>query len=333
MPVNYKQLAERMEADAFHRGCDMSVLVEDYPDERFWECLIESVKPELKGKIDFPVSLDPKGTRGTSVSEKYKEFVKSNFIICVDSDIEYLYDENAWYRNNFIFDTIVYSKENFQCHHVTLNEICKDLTSKTYDFQSLFQGISKSIVDVFYFWLFFKKEGRVGYLNNKILGEILDFKGIDFDQIGDEDKIIATIKQRANNVLDSLKVKMNKKWEWYENAIQYDIPEIKQSLNQQSIREEDILLFCYGHAVMNNFVEPFMDKVIELLKEQKIEEVKEKLGSASGENLQNTISRIENISQQNMQTKLTDSFKYLIYNSQYCKEMEAIKEKLQSQLS
>jgi len=331
MPVNYKQLAERMEADAFHRGCDMSVLVEDYPDERFWECLIESVKPKLKGKIDFPVSLDPKGTRGTSVLKKYKEFVKSNFIICVDSDSEYLYDENFWYRNDFIFDTIVYSKENFQCHHVALNEICKDLTFKSYDFQLLFEEISKTIADVFYFWLYFKEIRDNKFITNTTFEEILAFDETDFNQLGDEYKIIATIKEKTSKVLEELKVKMDESW--YDATLQNDIPNIKKRLNEQSIREEDILLFCYGHALMDNFVVPFMDKVIELLRVQKIGEIKSELGGASGKNLSNTISRIENISQQDIKTKLTDSFKYLIYNSQYSREIQGIKDRLQSQLS
>lgn len=328
MPVDYKELAERMEADAHLRGCDISVLVEDYPDERFWECLIESVKPELKGKIDFPVSLEPKGTRGTSVLKKYQDFVKSNFIICVDSDSEHLYDEHVWYRNNFIFDTIVYSKENFQCHHVALNEICKDLTFKSYDFQSLFEEISKTIADVFYFWLYFKEMHKPNFVDNDVFKTILDFEEIDFNQIGDEYKIIAFVKGKASEVLESLKVKTDESW--YDATLQNEIPNIKQRLNQQSIREEDTLLFCHGHTVMDNFVEPFMEKVIELLKIQKIEDVKQEIGH---ENLQNTIKRLENISQQNIETKLTDSFKYLIYNSQYSKEIQAIKEKLQSELS
>jgi hypothetical protein len=72
---DYKELAERMEADAFHRGCALSVLVEDIYDQRFWECLIENVKPDLKDKIDFP-NPTPKGTRGKNILKQYKSFVK-----------------------------------------------------------------------------------------------------------------------------------------------------------------------------------------------------------------------------------------------------------------
>ncbi|RKZ80344.1 MAG: hypothetical protein DRR19_23725 [Candidatus Parabeggiatoa sp. nov. 1] len=102
-----------MEADAFHRRCDISVLVEDIYDQRFWECIIENVKPDLTDKIDFP-NPTPKGTRGTDVLKKFKHFVKKKFIICIDSDSEYLYNNNAWYLDDYIYNTIVYSKENFR---------------------------------------------------------------------------------------------------------------------------------------------------------------------------------------------------------------------------
>ncbi len=153
---DYKELAERMKEDAFHKGCYLSVLVEDIYDQRFWECIIENVKPSLKDKIDFPNPV-PEGTRGTGILKKFKSFVKKEFIICIDSDCEYLYDENAWYITDYIYNTIVYSKENFQCNHLSLNEICKDLTAKSYNFESLLKNISLKVSPLFYIWLYFKE--------------------------------------------------------------------------------------------------------------------------------------------------------------------------------
>jgi hypothetical protein len=80
---DYQEIAERMKADAFHKGCDLSALVEDIYDERFWECIIENVKPNLKNKIDFP-NPTPKGTRGKDILKKFKSFVDKKFIICID---------------------------------------------------------------------------------------------------------------------------------------------------------------------------------------------------------------------------------------------------------
>ncbi len=153
---DYEMLAQTMKEDALLRGCELSVLVEDIYDEMFWRCIIEYVRPNLRDKIDFP-NPSPKGTRGTNILQKFKDFVEEDFIICIDSDCEYLYNDKAWYIAKYIYHTIVYSRENFQCNHLSLNEICKDLTTKSYDFKSLFEKISRKISPLFYVWLHFKK--------------------------------------------------------------------------------------------------------------------------------------------------------------------------------
>jgi len=331
---DYKELAERMEADAFHRGCDLSVLVEDIYDQRFWECLIEHVKPDLKDKIDFP-NPTPKGTRGKNILKQYKSFVKENFIICIDSDSEYLYDNNVWYRADYIYNTIVYSKENFQCHPMSLNEICKDFTTKSYDFVSLLENISVKVSPLFYVWLCTSENNWNQFnelLNNETFEKILSFEGTQFDKIYDENILYYQIEDRVNDTLKLLKNEMGESW--YDSIFADDIPETKTRLIEQySIHENEILLFCSGHAVLEQFIRPFMVKIIELLKNSKIEEEKKKLSEAPKKVIDNTIKRIENIAQQDLKTKLNDGFKYLIYNTVDNKQMQEIKEKLMSELN
>jgi len=331
---DYKELAERMEADAFHRGCDLSVLVEDIYDQRFWECLIENIKPELKDKIDFP-NPTPKGTRGKNILKQYQSFVKENFIICIDSDCEYLYDNTVWYLADYIYNTIVYSKENFQCNHLSLNEICKDLTTNSYDFVSLLENISVKVSPVFYVWLYCKENNLNQFkklLNNETFEKILSFEGTQFDNIGDENLLYQSIENRVNDTLKLLKNEMGESW--YDTTFAHDIPEIKTRLIEQySIHEKEILLFCNGHAVLEQFIHPFMVKIIEILKNLKIEEVKNTLSEASTKVTDNTIKRIENLAQQDIKTKLNDSFKYLICSTVDNKQMQKIKEKLTNELN
>ncbi len=331
---DYKELAERMEADAFHRGCDLSVLVEDIYDQRFWECIIENVKPDLKDKIDFP-NPTPKGTRGKNILKQYKSFVKENFIICIDSDCEYLYDNNVWYLADYIYNTIVYSKENFQCNPLSLNDISKDLTTKSYDFVSLLENISLKVSPLFYVWLCFKENNWNHFnelLNNETFEKILSFEGTQFDNIGDENILYQSIEDRVNDTLKLLKNEMGENW--YDTTFENDIPETEKRLTEQySIHKNDILFFCSGHAVLEQFIHPFMVKIIEILKKSKIEEEKKKLSEAPKKVIDNTIKRIENLAQQDIKTKLNDSFKYLIISQVDNKQMQEIKNKLMSELN
>lgn len=76
-----------------------------------------------------------------------------------------------------------------------------------------------------------------------------------------------------------------------------------------------------------------MVKLIEKLKILKTEEIRQTLSEASDEDIDNTISRIENIAQQDINTKLNDSFKYLVYSTADNKQMQKIKEKLADELN
>lgn len=335
---DYKELAERMKEDAFHRGCYLSVLVEDIYDERFWQCIIENVKPDLKDKIDFP-NPTPEGTRGKDILKNFEKFVNKKIIICVDSDCEYLYknEDEVLYCANYIYNTIVHSKENFQCNHLSLNEICKDLTSISYDFKLLFENISRKISPIFYVWIFIKKhqfesswEKLKNLITNQTLEQILDIEHAKFDNIGDEDTLCKHIEDKVNNTLERLHNTINTMDVWYQTTYTDGISEIKKRLIEKySITEEDILSYWYGHAVLEQFVEPFMKKIIKILKDSKIENVKQALCEASNKDVENTIRRIENIAQQDIKTKLNDSFKYLVYGSVDNKYMQKIKEKLE----
>jgi hypothetical protein len=309
-------------------------LVEDVYDEEFWRLIIENVKPNLRNKIYFPYP-SKKGTRGKDTLKKFREFVNKKFIICIDSDCEYLYDNNVWYIADYIYHTVVYSKENFQCNHFSLNEICKSLTTENYDFSSLLENISRRVSPLFYVWFYFKEinYNNVEHLiNNEAFARILNFQDSQFDNIGDENILFQNIEDRVKNILQNLKNVMDND-SWYESIFTIDIPNIQNRLIEQySIHPEDILSFCCGHGVLDQFVEPFMRKLITILKNLKIEEVKQAL--SEDKNIDNTISRIENIARRDIKTMLNTSLIYLLlYNAVENQQMQEIKDKLARELN
>jgi len=330
----YKEISERMKADAFHRGCHLSVLCEDIYDNGFWRCIIEDAKPSLKDKLDFP-NPNPKGTRGKDVLKKLKNYVDKKMIICVDSDCEYLYDNNVWYIDKYIYHTIVHSRENFQCNHLSLNEICKQIADKIYDFRTLFEYISEIISIIFYIWIHLKETGQYssfdGIINNEQFCKILDFQGIEYKSLEDQTNLYQTIEDRVKEVLNNLEASMGEGW--YKSVIDHEVPLLRTKLIEQyEIHPKETLSFFYGHGVLENFVEPLTIKITDLLKKSRIEEVRQELSQASENDRSNTIRRIENASRQDIKTKIGDSFQYIIYaiKNKYIKE---IQQKLISELS
>jgi hypothetical protein len=330
----YEEAAKRIEGEARQKRCDISVLVEDIYDEEFWRLIIENVKPNLRNRIYFPYP-NKKGTRGKSILKNFKGFVNKKFIICIDSDCEYLYDNDVWYIADYIYHTVVYSKENFQCNHFSLNEICKILTTKNYDFKSLLENISRIVSPIFYVWFYFKeiKYNDFDYLiNNEAFERALSFQDAKFNDIRDENILFQSIKDRVNDTLQNLKNVMDND-SWYDSILIDGIPDIQNRLTEQySIRPEDILSFCCGHGVLDKFVEPFMIKIIEILKTLKIEEVRQAL--SEDKDLNNTISRIENIARRDIKTMLNTSLIYLLLsNTVENQHIQQIRDKLARELN
>jgi len=330
----YKEISERMEADAFQRGCHLSVLCEDIYDNSFWRCIIEDAKPSLKDKLDFP-NPNPKGTRGKYVLKKLKNYVNKKMIICVDSDCEYLYDNNVWYIDKYIYHTIVHSRENFQCNHLSLNEICKDIAdNKRYDFKTLFEDISEKISIIFYIWVHLKEIGQYSsfdeIINNEQFCKILDFQGIEYKSLEDQTNLYQTIEDRVKEVLNNLEASMGEGW--YKSVIDHEVPLLRTKLIEQyEIHPKEILSFFYGHGVLDKFVEPLTIKITELLKKLRIEEVTQELRQASENDRSNKIRSMEKDSRQDVKTKICDSYKYLIYIKY--KYIKKIQQKLISELS
>jgi len=330
----YEEIAERIKGDAFQGGYLLSVLCEDTYDNAFWRCIIEDAEPSLKDKLDFP-NPNQKGTRGKDVLKKLKNYVNKKMIICVDSDCEYLYDNNVWYIDKYIYHTIVHSRENFQCNHLSLNEICKDIAdNKRYDFKTLFEDISEKISIIFYIWVHLKEIGQYssfdGIINNEQFCKILDFQGIEYKSLEDKTNLYQTIEDRVKEVLNNLEEPMGEGW--YKSVIDHEVPLLRTKLiDQYKIHPKEILSFFYGHGVLDKFVEPLTIKITELLKKLRIEEVTQELSQASKNDRSNKIRSMEKDSGQDVKTKIADSYKYLIYiKYKYIKE---IQQKLISELS
>jgi len=331
---------------------EIAVLVEDPNDQRFWEYIIENVKPELKGRLYFPAL----GINGTAYLKNFKTYVDKKFIICRDSDCEYLHNANVWYMAEYIYNTVVHSRENFQCNYLSVNEVCRDftLTDRSRYFKSLFENISQEIAPLFYAWIHFY--GRfTDILNKSAFERVLDLKNTQPEKIGDEKTLCQDIKERVIGELQKLKseIEINNDC-LFDLLLSDEIPNLEKRLSEEhSIFKEDILSFCQGHTVLDQFVEPLIEKMIEI-EIKNIREYLENDRNVSPE-INTKIRYVNNFIKENkgskrdkqditklkegsinqdvIKTKLNDSFKYLVDNAVENKEMKKIKDKLAKELN
>ena len=78
--------------------------------------------PEKKFKVYRYSNLPTENSTGKQNVLQFKDFAAQDFILCVDSDYDYLL-ENPDLKRPFIFQTYVYSVENYQCYAPNLANV------------------------------------------------------------------------------------------------------------------------------------------------------------------------------------------------------------------
>lgn len=99
---------------------DIYFRVEDAVDIRFWESLLA---PHTKGKKVKYLSFVQSGGKhitGKSYILKQIAMASPNYIMCVDSDLDYLMQKKDFDAQHYILQTYTYSWENHHCWHVNL---------------------------------------------------------------------------------------------------------------------------------------------------------------------------------------------------------------------
>ncbi len=132
--------------------------------------------------------------------------------------------------------------------------------------------------------------------------------------------------------IENLLVELKTVMDWNDSEIEHIQKEIKDELNKQNIRNEELYLFFNGHIIFENMVTPLLNSVIKKLKQEKISEIKETLKNAKGKVLAENLKQFENIASKDITTKLSDNFNYAINDFENDKWMTKIFESLKTNL-
>jgi len=332
----YKESAERIVEDAYHlKGCELTVLTEDFKDQIFWEAIIEHLEPKLKSKIDF-ITYSKAGARGKSEIAKFKDFVNQKLIICVDSDCEHLYNPNTWIENKYVYHTNVYSLENIQSNPTGLSLIVREMTTLNYDFETFLTKLSEKLQTLFYFWIYIHENNLKQFneiLNNEKIKLILELKENNFNCLEDEEKILQNIENKVNDLLIEIKNSMGESW--YDSTLNYDIPTIKEKLETKfGITKNNIYCFIYGHALFEQFILQYVKNVAKFLKDNKIKLIEKELILSKLKDRDNALNHFRNIyNKQDIITKLEDNYKYPIYKPDSFEWIKFINNKMKKEMN
>jgi Protein of unknown function (DUF4435) len=309
-----KDFADRIKGDLFFRNKDVAVLTEDFEDQWFWGDVFRKTCPALK--LDFPNS-SQRGEAGRSVILKYKPFIDNKLVLCHDSDNENLWSTRPSESTPFTYQTYVYSIENYCFQPIAVQGVFRDITLiDDFDFETFLKKYSEAISDLFHLWFYARKEKLediINHLKEENLRNLLSLKTEDFDDFEDVEYLIREMTLRIPEQLVRIKDEIG--GEWYDAIFQNELPELKKVLKHDfDIEEEDILFFIKGHLIFDGVILPFLEKVVQFLKEKKLATLKQELVNVPDKVREERLNHYRNISGKDLKTKLLENYRYCLTN-------------------
>lgn len=302
------------------------------PDESFWRDVFEFYTRE-KVSLDFPFA-EKAGKTSKSSFEPYYELLaefSGRFIICRDSDIEHLYDNEikTLFETPYLFHTHAYSIENLKCVPKNLHKICLEITSEKFDFEGFITKYSQITYRFLIIFLWLKEEVDVlikikkeqkekgedySITKNKIQVLSQLWKEPDVRELLKYDEKInptTNLSQYLQNLQQKIMNYENKvKAELVREGIFSNTQEIELKLMdceqkyQSMLSKEETYYYLNGHILFDNVVIPLFEKVRKDL-------VLLKTGKLSGQLVSEYSKKAGKI---NIHTRLGISYKESLYS-------------------
>jgi hypothetical protein len=253
----------------------IEVLVEDEYDIPFWNDLLD----EQGGNYEFeftPYSHDTASKGRKPILEMCDKF-GPNLIACVDSDYDYLLNNitessQIIHASNYIFQTYVYSIENYNCHAYTLEKVCVNAILQKhidFDFILFLENFSTIIYELFVWSLYLEMEELADA--NKTLSRTA-FNSIIRCNLNilknGETTVLNKLNEKVNAALSKLK-------EEYPPLIS-QVEVFKDKLTQLGLTNKNVYLFIQGHTLQNFLLAYLLKPYCKTCEKKHIDRIKEK---------------------------------------------------------
>lgn len=223
------------------------VHLESSNDISFWKAILEEALPTEE--FDFiPYTMTPTGTKGTGCGQCliYKDFLDSQMVIAIDSDLRYLLQEPDINAANYILQTYTYSFENHLCFVDRLNSIIQTvcgLENDLFAFDDFLVQYSKEIYPLFLMFLYDSQQQK--QLTISSLSKILTFPHMATWLDNNGSDVIKELHDRVEAELTKLK----------SIYIDYNHDDEKAKYLPLGLSEDNAYLYIRGHNLYNLIAE------------------------------------------------------------------------------
>ena len=273
-------------ADAKKKHLDGAVYCEAKEDTRFWEKVLTEFMPNHK--FDFHCYTKTKNSDKSSGKGQvllYESVANRNFLLCIDSDYDYLLDNLTTQNNPYILQTYTYSIENHWCYAPSLNDFLSKLFEEkiNFDFEKFLSDFSKIIYEAFLHTVLSEKSENP-YFSRHDLEAILNFNNYG----------------NKNDYLNYINTKLQQKINDFNSDFkQSDFDNLNLFLQRnKGLSPETTYLFLRGHTLFEKVILPIIRSLRDEFLSQKIaalpienrEDHNKKTITKLSQNLQNNLN-------------------------------------------
>ncbi|MFT5918076.1 MAG: hypothetical protein ACI81T_004593 [Bacteroidia bacterium] len=248
-------------------GEHVLVYVESDEDIAFWSHLLSPLQNSRNIHFDIQTSSNDTLAKGKTEVLKFSNRVGKHLILGVDSDCDYLLQDSTEQsqllnQNQFIFQTYVFSIENYLCYSESLKGLCVQATKNskiTIDFVKFFERYSEIIFPLFLWLIHFQKLNDTETFNQSDFLSIVKIPNR-FNTNFKMEELLA-LQERVNLKLSQLKTSFPEQIEEAEAII----PELEAF----GLKPTNTYLFVQGHALKDKVVLLLLNPVCHKLKNER----------------------------------------------------------------
>ena len=245
--------------------------VESYDDVFFWRTVLGRFEDDTRYfEVMLPTRDKLERGKKSALMNVIGDHVGPDMIACVDADYDYLLQGSSpmskkILESPYVFHTIVYAIENYQCYAESLNTVAVMVTlndHRIFDFPSFLRDYSEAIFPLFVWSVMLYRSGDYSRFSLSDFNTVIELGGFSI--------------QHPEECIAHLRGKCMRKVKW----LQQKFPGRKQKyldtrddIIRLGVTPSTTYLYIQGHHLFDAVVAPIMSKVCNRLRTERENEI------------------------------------------------------------
>ena len=245
--------------------------VESYDDIFFWRTVLSRFENEKRYfEVMLPTREKLERGKKSALMNVIGENVGPDMIACVDADYDYLLQGSSptskkILESPYVFHTIVYAIENYQCYAESLNTVAVMVTlndHRIFDFVTFMRGYSEAIFPLFVWSVMLYRSGEHNRFSISDFNTTIDLGGFSL--------------QNPEECIEHLRGKCIRKVRWLQQRFpgrKQKYLDTRDDLKRLGVTPQETYLYIQGHHLFDAVVAPVMTKVCNRLRMERESEI------------------------------------------------------------